>query len=316
MLVQVGDFWLQDCTWRGFAPEHAGVMCSAVHAGLPVVVVDGNHEVWPCLSEFRQRDDIAAARAAGRPLHLGGSLWRADRRSTWSWAAMRFGALGGSASPDRWMPRVASHRWEQETTTREDLERLLGNAAGGLDVLICHDAAGGLDVLICHDAPEGTTGLVSGLPWEMPPYLQHEADTVQALLQSAVDETQPAVVFHGHWHQKNRCRLNARSGCRARSRRKLPECGPAVDQRPANPIRGPVSALAPVLRKSPRRHSPAGGGGGSLPPLTRVAPGTVWCECSRRLRLNHFTISPEGMSLSEVDGTRPRWAATPSGPSM
>ena len=27
-----------------------------------------------------------------------------------------------------------------------------------------HDAAGGLDVLICHDAPEGTTGLVSGLP--------------------------------------------------------------------------------------------------------------------------------------------------------
>ena len=94
---------------------------------------------------------------------------------------------------------VAAHRWEQETTTREDLERLLGNAAGGLDVLIC------------HDAPEGTTGLVSGLPWEMPPYLQHEADTVQALLQSAVDETQPAVVFHGHWRQPNRCRLNARS---------------------------------------------------------------------------------------------------------
>ena len=199
VLVQVGDFWLQDCTWRGFVPEHAGVMCSAVHAGLPVVVVDGNHEVWPCLSEFRQRDDIAAARGAGRPLHLGGSLWWADRGSAWSWAGMRFGALGGSASPDRWMPRVARHRWEQETTTREDLERLLGNAAGGLDVLIC------------HDAPEGTTGLVSGLPWEMPPYLQHEADTVQALLQSAVDETQPAVVFHGHWHQKNRCRLNARS---------------------------------------------------------------------------------------------------------
>ena len=161
---------------------------------------------------------------------------------------MRFGALGGSASPDRWMPRVASHRWEQETTTLEDLERLLGNAAGGLDVLIC------------HDAPERTTGLVGGLPWEMPPYLQHEADTVQALLQSAVDETGPAVVFHGHWHQKEpmpaRC---PQRGCRARSRRKLPECGRAVDQRPANPIRGPVPALAPVLRKSPRRHSPAGG---------------------------------------------------------
>ena len=88
---------------------------------------------------------------------------------------------------------------DQETTTQQDLQRLLDNAADGLDVLVC------------HDAPEGTTGLVSGLPWEMPPSLQHEADTVQALLQSAVDETQPAVVFHGHWHQKNRCRLNARS---------------------------------------------------------------------------------------------------------
>ena len=102
---------------------------------------------------------------------------------------MRFGALGGSASPDRWMRRVAPYRWQQEPTTQQDLDRLL-------------------DVLICHDAPAGTTGLVSGLPWEMPQYLQHEADTVQALVRSAVDATEPALVFHGHWHQQNRCRLN------------------------------------------------------------------------------------------------------------
>ena len=38
--------------------------------------------------------------------------------------------------------------------------------------------------------------------------------------------------------------------------------------------------------------------------------------CSRRLRLNHFTISPVGMSLPEVEGTRPRRATTPPGPSM
>ena len=199
VLVQVGDFWLQDSGWNRFAPEYAGAMSTAVHAAMPVVVIDGNHEVWPCLSEFAQRDDTAAARRAGRPLHLGGSLWWADRGSAWTWAGRRFGALGGSASPDRWIPAVANKRWDQETTTQQDLQRLLDNAADGLDVLVC------------HDAPEGTTGLVSGLPWEMPPSLQHEADTVQALLQSAVDETQPAVVFHGHWHQKNRCRLNARS---------------------------------------------------------------------------------------------------------
>ena len=196
VLVQVGDFWLQDANWRGFAPDRAGAMCCAVNSEIPVVVVDGNHEVWPSLTAFQQRHDTAAARAAGRPLHLGGSLWWADRGSTWSWAGRRFGALGGSASPDRWIPSVAPWRWEQETTTSEDLARLVGNAADGLDVLIC------------HDAPEGTPGLTSGLPWQMPPHVQTEADTVQALLRAAVDATEPELVFHGHWHQHNRRRLN------------------------------------------------------------------------------------------------------------
>ncbi len=82
VLVQVDDFWLQDSNWRGFSPEHAGVMYSAVHAPIPVVVVDGNHEVWPCLSAFLARDDTATAREMGRPLHLAGSLWWADRGST------------------------------------------------------------------------------------------------------------------------------------------------------------------------------------------------------------------------------------------
>ena len=31
---------------------------------------------------------------------------------------------------------------------------------------------------------------------------------MRALLQSAVDATTPEVVFHGHWHQQNRCRIN------------------------------------------------------------------------------------------------------------
>ena len=199
VLVQVGDFWLQDSGWNRFAPEYAGAMSTAVHAAMPVVVIDGNHEVWPCLSEFAQRDDTTAARRAGRPLHLGGSLWWADRGSTWTWAGRRFGALGGSASPDRWIPAVANKRWDQETTTQQDLQRLLDNAADGLDVLVC------------HDAPKGTTGLVSGLPWKMPTGLQRKADTVQELVRSAVDATEPEVVFHGHWHQPNRCRLNHRS---------------------------------------------------------------------------------------------------------
>ncbi len=96
-------------------------------------------------------------------------------------------------------------RWQRRRDGGGDLE---DRSPGGNPI---HALLGGLDVLVCHDAPKGTTGLVSGLPWKMPTGLQREADGVQALVRSAVDATEPAVVFHGHWHQPNRCRLNARS---------------------------------------------------------------------------------------------------------
>ena len=196
VVVQVGDFWLEDSTSSRWVPKKARLMHAALRSPVPVVVVDGNHEVWPCLTAFQSRDDAEAARRQGRPVHLGGSLWWAERGSVWSWSGTRFGALGGTVSPDKWIPKLAKYRWAEEITTQQDLHRLIGNAGEGLDVLIC------------HDAPADIQGLVSGLPWPMPNDIQREADTMRALLQSAVDATEPAVLFHGHWHQQNRCRIN------------------------------------------------------------------------------------------------------------
>ena len=194
VLVQVGDFWLEDSTWSRWAPRKAHLMYMALQAPVPVVVVDGNHEGWPCLTGFRGSDDAAAARRTGRPVHLGGSLWWADRGSVWSWSGARFGALGGTVSPDKWIPKLAKHRWEEETTTQQDLQRLIDNAPEGLDVLIC------------HDAPVDTQGLIGAM--QIPEDLQREAAELRELLQSAVNATTPEVVFHGHWHQQNRCRIN------------------------------------------------------------------------------------------------------------
>ena len=50
-------------------------MWAATHSAIPVVVADGNHKVWPCLTQFLQRADTIAAHDDNRPLHLGGSLW-------------------------------------------------------------------------------------------------------------------------------------------------------------------------------------------------------------------------------------------------
>ena len=121
-------------------------------------------------------------------------------------------------------------------------------------------------------APEATIGLISTMSGKMPPQLQHEADTVQALLQAAVDETQPAVIFHGHWHQQNRCRLNARSevvGLAADGHPvgaensavvvEVPRCGPMLSPRVPNlvPIPGPrMERETPGQRPRPNYGHP------------------------------------------------------------
>ena len=154
--------------------------------------MDGNHEVWPCLAAYAQRPDVIEARAAGRPLHLGGTLWWADRGSTRTWSGRRCGALGGAVSPDKFIEQLASHRWpDDEAPNPGDLRRLVDNAPEGLDVLFC------------HDAPAAVTGL-KGLPESLiPAWIRAECTEVRDLLQTAVERTEPELVFHGHWHQTN-----------------------------------------------------------------------------------------------------------------
>ena len=200
-VVSVGDFWLQDCSWGTRPRTHtaghpslswAPLMRLAMRAPVPVVVIDGNHEVWPCLVDYAQRPDVVDARAVGRPLHLGGTLWWADRGSTWTWNGRRCGALGGAVSPDKFIPKLAPYRWaDHEAPGRDDLRRL------------CDNAPDSLDVLFCHDAPSSVRGL-KGLPEALiPTWIRAECREVRDILQVAVEETEPRLVFHGHWHQSN-----------------------------------------------------------------------------------------------------------------
>ena len=197
-IVQVGDFWLADVHWSRLNPLESQFMWAAHDSPLPIIVVDGNHEVWPALGRYAATSQAAAAIASRRPLHLGGSIWWAWRGSVWSWSGRAFGALGGAVSPDRRGSAVRGYRWEQEATTEEDLERLIANA----DV----EFGGRLDVLFTHDAPSQVRNLgpgMSGVPWD----LRQAADAGRGLLGEAVERTRPAFVVHGHWHRTNRERI-------------------------------------------------------------------------------------------------------------
>lgn len=194
-IVQVGDFWLADVSWSRLNPLESEFMWAAHDAPLPIIVVDGNHEVWPALGRYSLTPAATAAMASRRPLHLGGSIWWAWRGSTWRWGGCAFGALGGAVSPDRRDSSVRGYRWDEEATTGEDLERLIANVDA--------EFGGRLDVLFTHDAPAQVRNLTSGMsgvPWD----IQQAATESRKLLGRAVDQTRPAVVLHGHWHRTNR----------------------------------------------------------------------------------------------------------------
>ena len=198
-IVQVGDFLLADAAWSRLSPLESQFMWTAHDSPLPIVVIDGNHEVWPALSSYAQTPAAQAALTSRRPLHLGGSIWWAWRGSVWSWGGRAFGALGGAVSPDRHSPAKRGYRWDDEATTEADLQRLVANVDA--------EFGGGLDVLFTHDAPAHVRGLkpaMSGVPWD----LREAAKHARGLLRDAVERTQPSFVVHGHWHRSHRERVS------------------------------------------------------------------------------------------------------------
>ncbi|WP_420443149.1 metallophosphoesterase family protein [Candidatus Poriferisodalis sp.] len=201
-IVQVGDFWLADRHWSRFSPLQAEYMQAACDSPLPIVVIDGNHEIWPALGRYALTPAARAAMQERRPLHLGGSLWWAWRGSVWRWNDCAFGALGGAVSPDKRLPEVRHYRWLEEALDEDDVDRLIVNTEAEFD--------GRLDVLFTHDAPAQVIGLKSGMTG-IPFDVLREAKHGRRLLAHAVDRTQPELVLHGHWHQANAERISGRT---------------------------------------------------------------------------------------------------------
>ncbi|WP_419554624.1 metallophosphoesterase family protein [Candidatus Poriferisodalis sp.] len=201
-IVQVGDFWLADRHWSRFSSVQADYMQAACDSPLPIIVIDGNHEIWPALGRYALTPAAREAMQARRPLHLGGSLWWAWRGSVWRWNSHAFGALGGAVSPDKRLPEVRHYRWPEEALDEDDVERLIANTEAEFD--------GRLDVLFTHDAPAQVQGLKSGMTG-IPFDVLREAEHGRRLLAESVDRTQPEFVLHGHWHQANRERIGERT---------------------------------------------------------------------------------------------------------
>lgn len=174
--LQCGDFGF----WQAGSAFLSATSATAVHLGMPLLWVDGNHE------HHHELARLPIDRATGlRPVAPG--IWHLPRGFAWTWGSLRFLALGGAHSVNR-AGLVPGMTWfPEETLTRADVNRAL--------------AAGSVDVMITHDAPAGVA--IPGLrPHEWPRADTRSADAHRELLRTVADELRPRWLFHGHYHKR------------------------------------------------------------------------------------------------------------------
>ena len=192
-LLQLGDFGIRrGSDGRLFLDW---VALSARQHGVTIHAIGGNHEEYDEVAEWEfgiEDDGFVTLRP--------GVHW-IPRGCRWEWGGWRFGALGGAFSVDHAYRSAGVDWWpDAEELHEADVDRL-GDAP--LDVLVTHEAPLGAE-------PQGT--MVIG------PADQLAAERTRLLLRRAVEATQPALVLHGHWHQRQT--VNLKFGAPASSERR------------------------------------------------------------------------------------------------
>ena len=175
VMLQLGDFGL----WPGREDawlDHVEKL--AVEFGVEFRWIDGNHEHHSWLE--RRGTGIVPLRP-----HV---TWAA-RGARWKWSGVRFGALGGAVSIDRFLRKAGVNWWPQEIVTDDDVDRL---------------GDGDLDVLATHASP-----VPVGRQLRLPASIADDVRSNRERVATAVARTRPRLVVHGHHHFRH----SADMGC-------------------------------------------------------------------------------------------------------
>lgn len=177
-IVQLGDF--------GFTFD-AGYLL-AIEAtlrrhGLPLLFVDGNHECFPILHEYRIGENGLR--------QLTDHVWHLPRGFRWQWGGQRFLALGGAYSVDRRWREPGLSWWSEETLTPRDVMR--ASYGGHVDALIAHDCPAGVTIPGVDDR---------ALPPGFPPEELGRASEHRETLRLVANATHPTAIWHGHYHRR------------------------------------------------------------------------------------------------------------------
>jgi predicted phosphodiesterase len=178
-VVQLGDFGV----WPG---EEGRVFLNAVNessisTGVRFDFIDGNHEDFNQLDVYERESE----RAYDGSVLIRSNVHWWPRGSVTTIANKTVGFLGGAVSVDRNMRKENKSWWSQERLTISQVDSLIKNASGAVDVLLT------------HDAPRCVPMVGSGT-W--PSELIKDSDDMRGLLDQAILSLRPALVCHGHWH--------------------------------------------------------------------------------------------------------------------
>ncbi|MGK3708650.1 metallophosphoesterase family protein [Arthrobacter sp. IK3] len=141
-----------------------------------MLFVDGNHDHHTALRALpldRDGFGIISARLKYIP-----------RGHRFTIGGVRFAGLGGAFSINRRFLTRGESWWPEEVLTPGDVDAL---GTDPVDVLVAHDVPAGVDLrktLVLPDA------------------IERESYSGRLLLLDAVRNTDPALVFSGHWHQR------------------------------------------------------------------------------------------------------------------
>lgn len=195
-VIQVGDFGLRDGHPGERYLDLLEQVC--VTRELRLLVVPGNHENYDLLD--------AAPRTPSGLLVLRPHIHAFPRGYRWTWAGVRFLAMGGAVSIDKDELLPGRTWWPAEAVTADQV------AAAAAD--------GPADVLLTHDCPAGANIPGVGTGFEPLPdsattrwrTILTEANAHRRLLRELVDAVQPTAVVHGHYHCRYTTTLRLRSG--------------------------------------------------------------------------------------------------------
>lgn len=205
-VLQLGDFgyWEHHQDGAGYLKllsRQAGIY------GMQIIWIDGNHENHDLLRARYVNDAHATDGGVnGTGLYeVRPNVIYASRGARWDYAGTRFLAMGGAASIDtkpvigpngrvvrgteRWKRVEGKSWWPTEVITDAEIDAAI--AGGDTDVLVSHDSPWGVDIptLRASDPVFGKDAFP-------------ESAENRRKLRRLVDAVKPALLLHGHYHDR------------------------------------------------------------------------------------------------------------------